>query len=159
MESTPAIRRLGIDLYNEVVVDIANDEGVVFEIYEDHLGNKTVGIGHLITKDDPEYGLPTGTPVSEQRVMELYEQDLDTAVDDVFTLFPMVREYPNRVKRVLINMAFNLGLKRLAGFKRMIGHVKRCNWFEAADEMLRSKWATQVPNRANALAKMMRGDE
>ncbi len=32
------------------------DEGVVHEIYNDHLGYPTFGIGHLITEDDPEHG-------------------------------------------------------------------------------------------------------
>ena len=41
------------------------DEGVKYEIYRDHLGYPTFGVGHLIVKDDPEYGLPEGTEVSE----------------------------------------------------------------------------------------------
>ena len=46
------------------------DEGVVYEIYEDHLGYATFGVGHLVTATDPEKGQPLGTPVSEERVRE-----------------------------------------------------------------------------------------
>jgi GH24 family phage-related lysozyme (muramidase) len=44
------------------------DEGVKYEIYKDHLGYPTFGIGHLIINSDPEYGQPIGTPVSKERV-------------------------------------------------------------------------------------------
>ena len=40
------------------------DEGVKYEIYNDHLGYATFGIGHLIVEGDEEHGKPLGTPVS-----------------------------------------------------------------------------------------------
>ena len=52
------------------------DEGVVYEIYNDHLGYPTFGIGHLITKDDPEFEEPVGTPVSEERVTDAFAVDI-----------------------------------------------------------------------------------
>ena len=39
------------------------DEGVKYEIYNDHLGYPTFGIGHLVLDDDPESGQETGTIV------------------------------------------------------------------------------------------------
>ena len=39
------------------------DEGVVYEVYEDHLGYATFGVGHLVLESDPEYNQPVGTPV------------------------------------------------------------------------------------------------
>ena len=44
------------------------DEGVKYEIYKDHLGYTTCGIGHLILESDPEHGEPVGTAISEERV-------------------------------------------------------------------------------------------
>ena len=55
------------------------DEGVVYEIYKDHLGYETFGVGHLVLESDPEHGQPVGTPVSEDRVKECFELDLDLA--------------------------------------------------------------------------------
>ena len=55
--------------------DLETDEGVVYEVYLDHLGLPTVGIGHLILESDPEYGAEVGTPVTEERVTELFQQD------------------------------------------------------------------------------------
>ena len=52
------------------------DEGVVYEIYNDHLGYPTFGIGHLVLDSDPEYGQEVGTTVSEVRVHEVFEKDV-----------------------------------------------------------------------------------
>ena len=58
------------------------DEGVMYEIYKDHLGYPTFGVGHLITKADSEWGLPVGTPVSEEKVRECFERDLNRSIAD-----------------------------------------------------------------------------
>ena len=58
------------------------DEGQVNEIYHDHLGYATFGIGHLVIEGDPEYGLPVGTPVAEDRVITCFEKDVETVIDD-----------------------------------------------------------------------------
>ena len=52
------------------------DEGVKYEIYNDHLGYATFGIGHLIVEGDEEHGKPLGTPVSEERVNAIFEEDV-----------------------------------------------------------------------------------
>ena len=57
--------------FTEMTEEIKTDEGVVNEVYLDHLGLPTVGVGHLIREDDPEYGLDVGTQVGEERVAEL----------------------------------------------------------------------------------------
>ena len=44
---------------------IKRHEGEVLEIYEDSLGYLTLGVGHLIQKQDPEYGQPAGTPITQ----------------------------------------------------------------------------------------------
>ena len=58
------------------------DEGVVYEIYNDHLGYATFGIGHLVLEGEPEHGLSVGTPVSEDRVNECFVKDLQSVVED-----------------------------------------------------------------------------
>ncbi len=56
------------------------DEGVVYEVYHDHLGLPTFGVGHLVLDSDPAYGKDLGFPVDEDRVKECCEKDLDTAL-------------------------------------------------------------------------------
>jgi GH24 family phage-related lysozyme (muramidase) len=47
---------------------LAIDEGIKYEVYNDHLGYATFGIGHLVLESDPEYGQEVGTPVNESRL-------------------------------------------------------------------------------------------
>ena len=61
------------------------DEGVIHEIYMDHLGYPTFGIGHLVTKDDPEYGQDEGTAISERRVIDVFNDDIRTVLIDCGT--------------------------------------------------------------------------
>ena len=63
------------------------DEGVVYEVYLDHLGLPTLGIGHLIIEGDLEHGADVGTPVSEERVKMLFDIDLNTAIAECEILF------------------------------------------------------------------------
>jgi lysozyme len=60
---------------------------------------------------------------------------------------------------VLIDMCFNLGIGRLLGFRNMLDACRRESWLEAANEMMNSKWARQVGNRAQELAEMMETGE
>ena len=53
------------------------DEGCINEIYLDHLGYHTFGIGHLITNEDKEWGEPVGTPISTKRVNECFKNDIE----------------------------------------------------------------------------------
>ena len=71
-----------------VIEHLKRDEGIVCEIYLDHLGYKTVGIGHLVLDSDPENDLDVGDPVPEERVMELFEADLDIVMGDCEKAFP-----------------------------------------------------------------------
>ena len=112
------------------------DEGVKYEIYKDHLGYPTFGIGHLITEDDPEYGSEDGTEVSESRVVEAFEQDCENVLRDCNILYEDFDDYPEEAKQVIANMMFNMGGPRLSKFKGMKRGVDAGDWNAAADEIL-----------------------
>ena len=57
---------------------------------------------------------------------------------------------------VVMDMLFNLGLPRFRTFRKMIAALDRAKYDLAADEMLDSRWAQQVGQRAIRLADMMR---
>lgn len=128
------------------------DEGVVYEIYEDHLGYPTFGVGHLVLESDPEHGEPVGTPVSEERVRECFEKDLDTAISECVVLYGEAWEtFPGEVQEVLVNMLFNLGRPRLTKFRNFNAKLLEGDWAGAAPEGLDSLWARQVGARAERL--------
>lgn len=132
------------------------DEGVVYEIYEDHLGNPTFGIGHLILEKDPEYGQPVGTPVSEERVRQVFEQDLDIAIRECGVLYGgYFSNFPCEVQEIVVNMMFNLGRTRLSQFVRFTSALYKKDWKVAAMEGRDSLWYRQVTNRAERLMSRM----
>jgi lysozyme len=132
------------------------DEGCVYEIYNDHLGYATFGIGHLVTESDPEHGSDIGTEVSESRVVEAFEQDVQTVLSDCAILYPDFDELPEEAQQVIANMMFNLGRPRLSAFKGMKAGVDARDWNEAADQMVDSRWYRQVGARAERLVERMR---
>tara|TARA_B100000035_G_scaffold222920_1_gene191535 strand:+ start:368 stop:811 length:444 start_codon:yes stop_codon:yes gene_type:complete len=132
------------------------DEGVKYEIYKDHLGYPTFGIGHLVIDSDPEYGQEIGTPVSEDRVIEAFDNDVQVVLADCERLYNDFNVLPEEVQLIIANMMFNMGRPRLSKFKGMKAGVDAQDWNKAADEMIDSNWYKQVPNRAGRLVKRMR---
>ena len=132
------------------------DEGCVYEIYNDHLGYPTFGIGHLVKKFDDEYGQSLGTSVSSERVAEAFESDIQSVLQDCNTLYPDFDDLPEEAQQVIANMMFNLGRPRLSKFAGMKRGVDARDWNQAADEMVDSAWYRQVTNRADRLVERIR---
>jgi GH24 family phage-related lysozyme (muramidase) len=136
--------------------EIAYDEGSVNEIYLDHLGLPTFGIGHLVLDSDPEYGYEVGTPIKETRCNSAFDSDVQTVLSDCERLYPDFDDLPEEVQLIVANMMFNMGRPRLSKFKGMKRGVDSKDWNSAADEMVDSQWYRQVTKRADRLVARMR---
>tara|TARA_Y100000992_G_scaffold223810_1_gene155714 strand:- start:1388 stop:1831 length:444 start_codon:yes stop_codon:yes gene_type:complete len=132
------------------------DEGVKYEIYLDHLGYPTFGIGHLVRESDPEHGQEVGTAISADRVAEAFESDLEGVLSDCRKLYPDIDDLPEEAQQIIANMMFNLGYPRLSKFKNMKRCVDERDWMGAGEEMMDSRWYQQVPNRAGRLVNRMK---
>ena len=132
------------------------DEGCVYEIYNDHLGFATFGIGHLVRESDPENGSPVGTKVSEDRVADAFDDDIGIVLSDCNKLYPDFEDLPEEAQQIIANMMFNLGRPRLSKFVGMKRGVDAKDWNTAADEMVDSRWYRQVGARAERLVNRMR---
>jgi len=134
---------------------LTEDEGCKYEIYLDHLGYKTFGIGHLCKATDPENDLEVGLEVSKERVDECFLNDIDKVIEDCTILYDDFYTLPDEAQLIIANMMFNLGRPRLTNFIRMRKAINEGNFTEAKIQMLDSKWAKQVPNRAERLSERM----
>ena len=139
--------------------ELKRDEGCVNAIYLDHLNLPTIGIGHLVTEWDEEHGKPVGTPVSEERVNDLFDKDIEVTISECKELFDNFDELPEEVQKICANMMFNMGRPRLSGFKKFRAAIANNDWQECAIQMEDSRWHKQVPNRANRLISRMRAIE
>ena len=132
--------------------EIANDEGVVYELYRCSLGHLTGGIGHLITEWDEEYyGMPVGTKVSHEQVDAWFAVDINRTLQDCKEIFPDFNDLPEEAQLVIANMCFQLGRPRLSNFRKFIAAVNDRDWIKAADEMEDSRWYKQTTARAERL--------
>jgi len=141
------------DLFVQIKEDLTKHEGCKTTVYLCTEGIPTVGIGHAL------YGfeeLAVGDEVSMEQVLEWFKEDCNEALTDCRALFLNFDSLPDQVKRVLVNMAFNLGRSRLGKFKNMVTAVNEGNWNKAADEMVDSRWYNQVGNRSVELENWMR---
>ena len=131
------------------------DEGVKYEIYLDHLSLPTCGIGHLIQSTDPEHGLEVGTKVDEERVNELFDEDIQVTIQECRYLYNDFDDLPEEAQRIIANRMFNMGRPRLSRFHKMKQAVDSGDWSEAAAQMKDSRWYNQVTNRAQRLVDRM----
>lgn len=122
------------------------DEGNKAKPYTDTVGKLTIGVGRNLT----DRGL------SPDEVNYLLNNDIHIATQDAKKLVPAFDKLDDVRQEVLVNMAFNLGLDRLGGFKKFLAAVNAGNFAKASVEMLDSVWAKQVGARAIRLSNAMR---
>jgi len=139
----------------ELKEDLIREEGLKYEIYRCSEGYPTAGIGHLITEWDEEYySLPIGSKVSKEQVDKWFEADLYIAMNDM-EKFCEGMSVDENVKECVTQMAFQLGLPRLNGFKNFKQALKDGDIAKAQAEMKDSRWYKQTTNRAERLIEKM----
>jgi len=125
------------------------EEGVEESAYTDSLGYLTIGVGRLIDKRK-------GGRLSQDEISYLLNNDIDEKSTLLFDAIPWIVEMPEPVQGALVSMAFQLGVKGVLGFKTTLGLLKDRKFEEAAEQMLKSKWAAQTPARAKRVAEQVR---
>jgi len=120
-------------------------EGVRHEVYFDTRGIPTIGVGRNL-KDNP---------LSDDEVDFLLASDVRRVADGLDESVPWWRGLSEVRQRVLADMAFNLGMAGLLSFGRMLARLEEGDHTGASREMLDSRWARQVGERATRLSEMM----
>jgi lysozyme len=102
------------------------------------------------------YGLNLDAGINEHEADMLLRMRVEAIDNQLRETFPWFCHLDQARRDVIINMVYNLGLPRFKGFKRLIAALVIKDYITAAGEMLDSKWAVQVGDRAKRLAKVMR---
>jgi len=126
--------------------DLILDEEIRLKPYRCTAGKLTIGIGRNL--DD--------VGISRTETLALLDADIARAEQGLDNFAPWWRSLPEPAARGLVNMAFNLGAGRLAGFEGMLAALKCGDYNLAAAEALDSKWAKQVGDRAHRIAALFR---
>ena len=137
--------------YNNLKIRIKKNEGYKSSVYLDQLGNPTIGFGHLIKKNEKE--LLKGR-YSKKLLEKIFEKDFNNAIDQYYKNFKKYK-FSKNIEELLIEMIFQLGIKKLKKFKRMINYLKSKKVYMASLEMLDSLWYKQTPKRVSLLIKKL----
>lgn len=140
-------------MMEKLTAQLRRDEGVKATAYQDHLGFWTIGVGRLIDSRKPGAGL------RPDEIDYLLRNDIADRVQALTKALPWFDLLDEARRGVLINMAFQLGTAGLLGFKSTLALIAAGKYAEAAEQMLKSKWATQTPARAKRLAEQMKTGE
>lgn len=124
---------------------LVEHEGLELKPYKCTAGYLTIGIGRNL--DD--------RGITEDEARLLCNNDIEIVEHELARNFPVVTGLDDVRCRVLLDMAFNLGIPRLSAFRKMWGALEEGNYEQAAVEMLDSRWARQVGRRATRLSQMM----
>ena len=154
---------------DELVKMIAIHEGIVLNVYQDHLGINTVGIGRNLDDrgiTDGELLFMNKTiddiyddGLTEEEAYYLCMNDIAIVEKELLASKPIVNRLNAVRQMILIDMAFNMGVPRLMQFKNMWLAIEKVNYLLACEEMIDSRWAGQVGSRAMKLSVAMKNGE
>lgn len=149
---------------------VIQHEGMVLTVYQDTLGIDTIGIGRNlrdrgISKEELEYmdiphiDLVYRDGITEADARYLAMNDIKIVEQELVAVHPCVENLDAIRQMILVDMAYNMGVPRLSKFKKMWYAIHEGHFDAASYEMIDSRWATQVGNRAHKLAEAMRTGE
>lgn len=124
---------------------LQRDEGCRLHVYEDSRGIPTIGYGRNLRDRG----------ISQAEANMLLDHDITAVTGDVLGQIPCAARLDEVRRATLVNMAFNLGINGLLGFRQLLAAVEAEQWDAASAAMLDSKWARQVGVRAQRLARQM----
>lgn len=133
----------------EMVKQLELHEGLRLKPYYDTVDKLTIGIGRNLED----------TGISKAEASFMLQNDLIRIIAELDEQMPWWRELTENRRRILVDMAFNLGTFGLSQFRDMLAATKVGDFDGASKEMLDSKWAKQVGIRAERLAKAMKTDQ
>ena len=134
---------------DKLIAQLKVHEGVRSKVYLDTEGIETIGVGRNLR----DRGL------SDDEIELMLANDIRDFQEEVERAFSWWSDLDDVRQRVVVDMAFNMGLGSLSKFVNTLAHIENGRYEEASVEMLDSKWARQVGDRANVLSDMMKTGE
>lgn len=138
------------------------EEGFRGSIYKDSLGHKTVGHGFNIADPSVRKYIPIAVlsglrPLSKKESEKIFQKIYPNAIKDAKSFAGSSwNKMTDAQQTALSDMAYQLGINKLNGFKDMRKAILSGDFKKASREVLNSNYAKQVPNRAKRVSEMMK---
>lgn len=163
-EDTPPAQASSYDRA-KLAEELTRDEDLRLKPYRCTAGALTVGVGRnldanpITAAETAALGLTNVAArtigVTREQAVALLGNDMAAVERQLDARLPWWRKLTDARQRVLLNMAFNLGIAGLLGFRNTLRRVEAGDYPGAAAGMRASLWARQVGKRAERLARMM----
>lgn len=137
-------------MLDKAIEDLKRDEGFENTPYDCSRGFKTIGYGFLI---DERVSEPMPEPVASLWLEMIVEDRWEHLIE----VIPWIEDQPEDVQRALVNMSYQLGVRGLLKFKKMLRALENGDRELAAVEAMGSRWAQQTFHRAKRVAELIRG--
>ncbi len=133
-----------------VKAHIVRHEGYSHHAYDDW-GHLAIGVGHRFGRKEPRASYWTNIQIDRA-----FAQDLGIATRAAQSSLVHYADLPPAIQTIAIALCLNLGT---TGFRRMVNFRRALNlqaydW--AADELHKSIWSKQLPNRAAEYVRTIR---
>ena len=138
------------------IENIKAHEGFRDHIYKDSLGKATIGYGFLVAALSPdELKLNGGKaePMSKEVAEKILNLKVARLRKRVPECLPWLADKPQSVQDTLIEMAYQLGIAGLMGFRHTLGCIEAGDYAQAAKNLRESLLYKQTPRRVEGYIK------
>lgn len=151
-----ATRSAGGVRTDPVTAQIARDEGLRLQVYDDATGKPIQPGARVVGKPTIGYGCLLCAPggITKDEALALLNARVAKARELASTI-PVYAGLDAVRQGVLVQMVYQMGLAGVLGFRATLAALAAGNWQAAAADMRASHWAQQTPVRANRLADVM----
>jgi|TARA_Y100000310_G_C20698637_1_gene827632 lysozyme len=126
---------------------IKKEEGYKSHVYQCSMGYDTIGYGTTI-KD---------MELDESLADILLEREITRKMIQAYNRFSWLCKQPAAIQEVVIDVCYNIGVTGFSKFVKTIEFIKQGEYIMAGDELLDSRYARQVPNRAKRNSLKLKG--
>ncbi|MBR1604629.1 MAG: glycoside hydrolase family protein [Alphaproteobacteria bacterium] len=146
---------------NELMTRFILHEGCKLMPYKCPAGYWTIGVGRNLETNPPtseelkiigdyEHG------ITKNAALFLLRHDIERVEKECKKNIPFFSALDDERQYALLDMAFNLGIKGLLKFRRMLKAMREEDWEKAAFECLNSMYAKQTGKRAKRIANTIK---
>jgi len=154
-EETKSLSPFRIERERNCLEQIKYHEGFRANVYKCPAGKRTIGYGHNLDANP----LPLRPPITRDEAKAILIRDCDAIAGALDKAVPWWRRLSPPRQAVILNMAFNLGTRKLLGFHTTLACIEAGDYQRAASCMADSLWHRQVGRRALMLEEQMRSGE
>lgn len=133
------------EILQEMATRLQGEEGYRQYPYKDIKGILTIGIGRNLETNG----------INHDESLYLVKNDIIRVVNELQKSLPWFSKLNSNCQIALIDLGFNLGVPKLLSFTDFIAFIEQGKYKEAADDLLSTEYAKELPYRAQSVANLI----